>query len=635
MSTLSPSQIQIAPLDFDSIRGSLKQFLQNQSTIRDYNFEGAAISVLLDVLAFDAYYHGWYVNFAVNETFLHTAQIRNSVVAAARQVGYIPRSAAGAVAVVDVTVNGLSTSEGAILLPKFTPFTTTVSGNTYTFYTVSDYSLRADGNSSIRFSDVELYEGTKLQQTFVVGSNPLASSFTLLNQNVDTRTLTVSVRPNAESNTSFIYTRATAAVSANATSNVYFLFETNDGTWELQFGDGRLGRSLVTNQVVVVDYLNTRGSEGNGANNFTFGGQPIGTVSPTSNVAVVLNNPNVPAYGGAVRESIASIKRSAPSVYQTQGRIVTASDARAVLLSEVSGIESVSVWGGEDNEPPTYGTMFVSLKPVNAQRFGPTQKERIKQTILRPKSLPTLAYELVDPDYLYVLVDTQVRYSPSLTGLSDEGIRSLVTAAIATYAQDELGQFGSYFRYSKLMSVIDRCDASIQSNLTAIRLEKRVTINTTVPFYTVKFANPIYNESGVIAVSSRVGTQLFSHPDASGLTRRNCYVENDGAVLHVYRDDAAGQRILTASRVGTVNFTTGTLSFTNFRPTNINTSISSELRLRAIPRNSDIIPSREQIVLIPADNITVSPVQDLLNRTNTTFGRISAGGQLGSGGTTF
>ncbi len=630
-----PTEIQIAPLDFDTVRANLKQFLQNQNTLKDYNFDGSALSILIDALAYDAYFHGWYVNFAVNEAFLPTAQIRNSVVAAARQVGYIPRSAAGALAVVDITVGGLSSVEGAIVLPKYSPFNTTVSGNTYTFYTVTDQSIRADGNSTVRFSEVELYEGTKLQQVFTVGSNPSATSFTLLNQNVDTRTMTVSVRPNQSSNTSFVFERATSAVTVNATSNVYFLFETNEGTWELQFGDGRLGRSLVANQVVTVDYLNTRGNEGNGANTFTYAGSALGNVSPTTNVSVTLNNVNVPAYGGAVRETIASIKRSAPNIYQTQGRVVTASDARAVLLAEVSGIDSVSVWGGEDNDPPTYGTLFVAIKPVNAQRFGPTQKNRIKQTILQPKSLPTLAYEMVDPDYIYVVVDTQVRYSPGLTVLSAEGIRGAVTTAIGTYAQDELGQFGSYFRYSKLMTVIDKADPSIQSNLTRVVLEKRITINTSAPFYTVKFGNPIYQPdttTNVVSVTTRIGMQLFSHPDFTGLVRRSCYVENDGNKLHVYRDDAAGNRILTYSNVGTVDFENGKLNFTAFRPTNVTTNLLGELRIRVIPRESDIVPSREQIILIPADNIIVTPVSDLLNRTNTTFGRVTAGGALGSGG---
>ncbi len=630
-----PTELQIAPLDFDTIRGDLRRFLKNQTEFSDYNFEGSTLSLLVDILAYDAYYHGWYTNFAVNESFLQTAQIRNSVVAAARHLGYTPRSTTGALALVDVTVGSVNTAEGSIAISKYTPFTTTVSGQTYTFYTISDSSQYVNGASSVTFSELELYEGTLLTQTFTINSvSNTGTSLVLLNQNVDTRTLSVTVSPSVNSPTTFSYTKATSAVTVNATSNVYFLFETNDGPYELRFGDGYLGRNLTVGQQVVVRYLHSRGAAAVGANTFSYAGSPLGILSATSNVAVVLNNVNVPAFGGAPRETIESIKRSAPAVYQTQGRIVTATDARALLLSEVTGIDSVAVWGGEDNDPPTYGTIFIAMKPVNALKYGPTQKSFILNKILRPKSMPTLQYQLVDPDYIYVAIDSQVRYSPAATSLSTEALRQRVVNAISSYATSELGQFGSYFRYSQLASHIDDADDSIQNNLTMVQLEKRVTITPSTGSYTVKFSNPLYTPgptANVVTITSRVGVQSFTHADESGVLRAGCYLENVGSVINVYRDESSGARVLTKSAVGSVDFTEGTVTFTGFYPTGITTNLINEFRLRAIPRDSDLLPSRQQIILIPTDSIVVSVVEDDLLRTSTYAGRATAGGRLGAG----
>lgn len=629
------TEIHIVPLDFDTIRGDLQRFLQNQSTLKDYNFAGSALSLLVDILAYDAYYHGWYTNFAVNETFLQTAQIRNSVVAAARQIGYLPRSMAGSLAITDITVGSVLPGEGSITLPKFSPFSSVVGGQSFTFYTLADYSQYTNGASSVLFEGAELYEGVKLTQTFDISQvSNTGTTITLLNQNVDTRTISVTVKPSPTSVLSYPYVRADSSVRVSGTSNVFFLFETNDGTYEIQFGDGNLGRNLTVGQRVIVDYLHSQGEASIGANTFNYTGESLGILSTTTNVIVVLNNINIPSYGGAAREGIESIKRNAPDIYQTQGRIVTSYDARAILSAEVSGLDSVAVWGGEDHDPPTYGKMFIAMKPVNAERYGAFQKDRILTTILRPKSLPTLAYELLDPDYIYIVVETQVRYTPAATILSSEEIRQTVTNAISTYARNQLGQFGSYFRYSQLTSTIDRAEPSIQSNLTTLLVEKRMTTNAATGAYVLLFSNPLYqpsNTANVVTLTSRVGIQRFIHPDEVGVKRRGCYVENNGTRLNVYRDTASGARLLTKANVGTIEFETGKITFSRFYPSSINTNLINELRLRAVPRNSDIVPSRQQIILVPNENITALIIDDLLNITNTTFGKVTAGGRLGAG----
>lgn len=640
------SNIQIVPLDFDAIRADLKRYLQTQTEFQDYNFEGSSLALLLDILAYDAYYHGWYTNFAVNEVFLQTAQIRNSVVAAAKQVGYIPRSVTGSVAEVDITVSNVATGEGTLLLPKYTPFQSNVAGTLFTFYTLDNTLIYPNGNTAVTFNGIQLREGTLLTQTYNITESNYSDTGTVLrvfNQNVDTSTISVTVSPSNTSNISYVYTRATSAVTVNATSNVYFLFETNAGDYEIQFGDNRLGRNLNIGQRVVIKYLDSRGTLSSGANTFTYMGNPLGAVSQTSNVSVVLSNVNIPSYGGAPRESIESIKRLAPNIYQAQGRIVTPDDARATLLSEVSGIDSLTIWGGEDNDPPTYGKMFICLKPVNAERFGPTQKSQIIKNVLRPKASPILGFEAVDPDYIYLVTDSEVRYSSALTALSTQELQQAVSTAIQTYATQYLGQFGSYFRYSQLSRVIDTAEVSIQSNMSTVLVEKKFRIDTGATSYTLNFANPIFtpatttglgayaNATAVVSVSSKIGTQTFSHIDESGFVQKFCWVENNGQTLNVYKTDANNTTIIVKRNVGSVNFALGVVTFTNFSPRAITTNLINELRLRAIPLNSDIAPNRSQIILLPADNIKIAMVEDLLNRRNTTTGRSNFAGQLGFG----
>lgn len=639
----STSNIQIVPLDFDRVRGDLKRYLQAQSEFRDYNFEGSALSLFLDVLSYDAYYHGWYANFVVNEVFLQTAQIRNSVVAAAKQVGYIPRSVTASTAEVDVTIGSVNASESIITFPKYTEITSNVAGEEFTFYTLEDTVVYPNGNTSVTLRGIELREGTLLTQTYTITSQNFSNTGTTLrvfNQNVDTTTLSVAVRPTVGNTQSYVYVQATSSVTVNSTSNVYFLFETNEGDYEIQFGDSRLGRNLTIGNQVIIQYLDSRGAAAAGANTFTYAGNSLGAISNTANISIALSNINIPAYGGASRESIESIKRLAPNIYQAQGRVVTPDDARAILLSEVSGIDSLSIWGGEDNDPPAYGKMFISLKPVNAERFGPTQKQNIINKVLRPKALPILSFQAVDPDYIYLVVNSEVRYSPALTALSLAELQETILTAIDTYATLNLGQFGSYFRYSQLSRVIDAAEISVQSNMSSILLEKELRIEPGTTSYTVKFANPLFQSVGtsqfgegsannVVSITSKIGTQTFTHVDESGIKRKLCWTQNIGNQMDIYRADANNVIQAVKYNVGQVDFDAGTVTFSNFAPQNISTNLISELKLRAIPLNSDVQPNRNQIILLPVENISLSIVSDLLNRRNTTVGRTSVGSQVG------
>jgi hypothetical protein len=630
-----PSEIQIVPLDFDTIRRDLKRYLQNQTLFQDYNFEGSTISTLIDVLAYDAYYHGWYTNFAVNEVFLHTAQIRNSVVSAARQLGYIPRSISSAIAQVDVVCSGLSADEGTVNLPRYTPFTTTTGAGTFTYYNVQSLTARVpSGSANASFVGVELYEGVKVTQTFEVTStnySTIGTRLVLPNQDIDTRTLTVSVRPSVGSAVGTLYSRVDTLLPVTSSSQVFFLWENNDGVYEIQFGDDRLGKNVQVGQEVVVEYLVSRGADGNGAGTFTFAGNLSSLVGTTAGVtvSVSLSNQNIPSFGGASRESIESIKKNAPNLYQTQGRIVTPTDARTILLSEYSGIDSISVWGGEENDPPNYGKMYLSLKPINGERFGTAQQEVMLSRILRPKSLPTIAYEFVDPDYLYVVIDTEVRYSPALTSRTQTQLAELVNQAIINYTQTNLGQFGSVFRHSQVARAIDGAEQSIVSNTTTVQMEKRVRVSSSVRSYELNFANPIFASTPVnnlAVVTSRLGSQRFSHRDRGNVIRTDCYIENSAETMHIYRDDIHEGKVLVRSDVGTVDFDAGKVTLRGISILGITTNYIGELVVRAIPRIADLRPQRAQILISSPATVGIRMVPDLLDRTMSSTGRLLNGG---------
>lgn len=628
-----PSEIQIVPLDFNVIRADLKRFLQSQTLLKDYNYEGSVLSTLIDLLAYDAYYHGWYTNFAVNEVFLQTAQIRNSIVAAARQVGYVPRSVSSAVGIVDIAVAGIDTTEAVIELPRYVKFTSNTGGDVRTFYTVNATSIQTFAESTVTFTGIEIYEGVKLAQQFTIAPSDIQSSgvrLTLPNETIDTRTLTISVKPEPNSSTSFIYEKATTAVTISPTSNVFFLFENNDGTYDIQFGDGQLGRNLSAGQQVIADYLISSGALGNGANTFNFSDSLSKLVTTTTGVTVSvgLNNINIPSYGGADRESNDSIKKNAPAIYQVQGRIVTPEDARTVLLTEYGSIQSVSIWSGEDNDPPTYGKMFIALKPFNGEKFGLVQKDNIVDKILRPKALPTLAFEFVDPDYIYIPIQIEAKYTPALTSRNTSELADIIADTVTQYAETTLGQFGSVFRYSQISKLIDSAEQSIQSNISAVKLEKRFRVVTSSGSYTLDFANPLFVstvDNQIVTLTSRVGSQRFSHEDRTGTIRQGCYLENSGSVINIYRDEPSEGKILVKSNVGSINFASGKVTFTTLYPSAITTNYIGELRVQAIPNTSDIIARRSQIIRIPLESVNVRVVPDLLDRQETTTGRVVNG----------
>jgi hypothetical protein len=462
------SGLQITNLDFGSIKSSLKTFLGQQDTLKDYNFDGSALSVLVDLLAYNTQYNAYYLNMVANEMFLDSSVQRNSVVSHAKMLNYIPRSAVSSKASIKLQVNQVGTS--TLTLPKFTPFLSeAIDGVNYTFLTKDSTTVNVSANTAI-FNNIEIAEGVAASAAFTVNttSNPKLI-FTISDANIDTSTLVVSVQDSSTSLVYNTYTRATDYVALTPTSKVYFLQEGMNGNYEIYFGDGILGATLIDGNVVNISYVSTSGTSAFGANSFSI----MSSVGGYSNTVI---SPITSAFAGADKESITSIKYTAPKAYAAQGRAVTKEDYIYLIQNNSTNlpIESVSVWGGEENIPPVYGQIFCAVKPSGGLTLTPSQKDKLVTEVIKPISVLTVVPTIVDPDYTFVNITTNVLYDPKKTTYTGGQIKQLVINSINSFASTNLNTFNSTFKSPALITQIQTADPSIITNESTIRLQKKI-----------------------------------------------------------------------------------------------------------------------------------------------------------------
>ena len=462
------SGLQITNLDFGSIKSSLKTFLGQQDTLKDYNFDGSALSVLVDLLAYNTQYNAYYLNMVANEMFLDSSVQRNSVVSHAKMLNYIPRSAVSSKASIKLQVNQVGTS--TLTLPKFTPFLSeAINGVNFTFLTKDSTTVNVSANTAT-FNNIEIAEGTAASSSFTVNttSNPKLI-FTISDVNIDISTLIVSVQDSSTSLVYNTYIRATDYIALEPTSKVYFLQEGMNGFYEIYFGDGILGSTLINGNVVNISYISTGGTSAFGANSFAI----MSSVGGYSNTII---SPITSAFAGADKESIASIKYTAPKAYAAQGRAVTKEDYIYLIQNNSTNlpIESVSVWGGEENTPPVYGQIFCAVKPSGGLTLTPSQKDKLVTEVIKPISVLTVVPTIVDPDYTFVNITTNVLYDPKKTTYTGGQIKQLVINSINSFANTNLNTFNSTFKSPALITQIQATDPSIVTNESTIRLQKKI-----------------------------------------------------------------------------------------------------------------------------------------------------------------
>ena len=508
---MANARLQISDLDFDQIKTNLKAYLKQQSQFQDYNFEGAGLNILLDILAYNTHYNSYYLNMVANEAFLDTALLRDSVVSHAKTLGYIPFSVTAPRAVVNVTVNSGTTTPETLTIPKGFTFSSNLIDSLSYNFVVLEESTVTKSNTSFFFEDLEIYEGSLVSYVFnyTENSNP-KSIFVLPDNNIDTTTISVSVSPNVGNTSTQVYNQVTDILNITSTSEAYFLQESKNGNYEIYFGDGVIGKALNDGAVVTVTYLVTNGVAANQTDGF-IAAAPIGAYSD-----IVIDVVDV-ASGGATRETVDSIKYSAAAQYATQNRLVTTSDYESYIKSKYPSIDSLSVWGGEDETPKVFGKVYISLKPKTNYFISETEKQRIIDEIINPKAIVSVSAEIRDPEFLYLIVENIVQYDPKKTSLDEGTIRNNIRQAILDFRDTNLNKFAGTFVLSKLQDAIDSTNGeAIIGSETVVRVQRRFKpkLNESAS-YTIQYDVPIQRGTLVDKLTS---TQ-FTVFDIAGVIR--------------------------------------------------------------------------------------------------------------------
>lgn len=579
--------LQVSELDFDEIRTNLKTYLSSQDQFKDYSFEGSAMAVLLDVLAYNTHYNAYYLNMVGNEMFLDTAQQRDSVVSRAKELGYTPVSSVGAQAEVSLTISGVDSTVTQITIPKNAKFTTTFDDVTYTYVNPAAKNIAAT-SVGVFTGSLTIKEGEPLAHSWTVSaSNPVR--YILPNAGVDTTSVTVTVQESSSDSTVVEFYRASNITQIYSTSAIYFIEESADKKYEIIFGSGSLGRSLKAGNIVKVDYLVNNGEETNGADSFSVDSLDIGTAYSSATITSVSSS----ALGGRPQETVESIKFQAPRNYQTQNRAVIASDYERILLSENPDLQSVIAFGGEQATPAVYGKVYIAVKPFGERFATQNRKQSIKTSIVDRTPL-AVDPVIIDADYTYIIPTITTYYDVTKSSLNDSAVAANVRAAITTFSTTNLGRFGNKLRFSRFVrSLDDTSDGYVLNNDATIKIEKRVTPNLNVAeLVSLRFNNAIRPGS--------MGSSEFTYNGFSA------FLGDDGlGTISIFRYSDSKERVNIIPVAGTVDYVTGIVTIENFLPSAFS---DLELRINVSPENLDIIPIREQILLLNSPDAIINVV---------------------------
>ena len=509
-------RLRVTELDFDTIKQNLKTFLNQQSEFTDYDFEGSGLSVLLDILAYNTHYQAYYLNMIANEAFMDTALLRDSVISHAKTLGYVPYSRKASRATINFTVNTTSNADSSLTIPKGYRFLSNdIDGVSYGFVTLEQATV-TKSNTNFEFIELPIYEGQLTSYTFNQNnaSNP-KQIFTLPDSSIDISTITVSVQ-SSSSNTDFsVYTLATDSSETTTESFVFFIQESKAQQYQIYFGGDIIGKKIPDGAVVTVTYLVTNADLANKANNFVATSSLSDSLGNSQSNFVV--GPISAAAGGAERESVDNIKFSAPLQFTTQNRLVTFKDYESYIKKAYPSVDSVSVWGGEDETPPTFGNVYLSLKPKEGYYISDGEKRRIIDEIIKPKSIVTVNPIIRDPEFLYLVIEPIVSYDQRKTTLTEEQLKTAIKNAVLLYKTTYLDKFDSKLIISKLQDQIDSVDTnSIIGSEVIVRLQKRFKpVLNESRTYLINFNAALHRGT----LTNRLSSTLFKVNDINGFER--------------------------------------------------------------------------------------------------------------------
>jgi len=610
----STKKLKVTELDFDLIKQSFKNYLKGQGQFTDYDYEGSGLSVLLDLLAYNTHYNAFYTNMIANEMFLDTATIRSSVVSLAKQLGYTPRSVTSARA--NVSISFVPSDLGAVerqgttvLVPRGSVFTTELEDKTYSFVTSTSHTAHPVANTSGGFlqssgavvpynvSNMELVQGLFTSVQYVYNSQ-FKQNFIIPNSSVDTSMVFVLVTDTLSGTSGTVYTLAKDYAALGTASNVFFIQETADEKYEIYFGDGNIGNKPEDGNVIDITYVISEGEIGNGAR--IFNADPIKSpfygsgIEGDTTTYIPITTTIAQAAAGEDRETLESIKYLAPRNYESQNRAVTTDDYVVKVLADYPQVDAVHCWGGEDHVPPNYGKVYVSIKPKQGYILSDTERENIKTNILKSRNVITIDPILVDPDYIYLIVDSEVKWDSRLTPTTESALLASIKNEIINWGQDNLERFGTYFRYSNLLNAIDQHNVGIVNNDTTIKIRKEIVpVVGIIQNFTLQFGNPIYRPH--IGHEGAITSTSFNYAGYVG-----CFLRDKDGMLNIYSGGT-----LVAPEIGTVNYVTGQLDLVGFLADS-----GSTISIIVVPEKRDVVPLNNQLISLKPSDLTVHMFDD-------------------------
>ena len=585
------NKLSITDLEFDNIKNNLKTFLRSQDAFADYDFEGSGMAVLIDLLAYNTHYMGYYANMLGNEMFLDSSALRESIISHAKHLNYSPTSIRSPRAYLNFTFTPSGTPT-SLTINKNTRFTTSIDGIKYTYTTPKTTTVPRSATGTYTAANVEIVEGKILTRSYIVSTNDKKQRFIVPNSNVDTTSLTVVIQTSASDTSVNTFANASSldVNTIKGTDKVFWIEEIEDQKYELIFGDGSVGKAIEDGNIIFIEYMISSGSLSNKASSFL----AVGSVADLSSESYVLTTATN-ATGGAEIQTSDSVRFQAPKSYAAQRRATTKEDYKAIILEQRPDIESITVYGGEDADPVQYGKVFIAAKPSGNNTFSRATKEIIKETILKKVNIVTVTPEIIDPVFFYLLIDTNVNYDPVILLTDEVTLKTNINTSIQNYLQTNLEKFDQKFRYSKLVQDIDNTDNSIRNNKTGIKYQQRITPATlnTPTTYTMNFNNQI--ETGSVVSTSFVasdGNTYSLMDDKLGIVKAAKTTDGVIDTPNVFLTQSDG-----TSNQGTIDYASGKVVLNSLRIVSI-TDATTNVKFTVTPEinNSDITPLREQII---------------------------------------
>ena len=596
---------QFTNLDFASLRAQIKDYLRVNSEFADFDFEGSNFSTLIDLLAYNSYITAYNTNMAVNECFLDSATLRENVVSLARNIGYVPRSARSAQAVVNFSVD-LSTNDTKILTLKAGQVALGIQqGSNYIFSIPDDFVATTGVNNIAAFDNLKIYEGIYLEKTFQIDYSQPNQRFILPNANIDA----TSIRVTVQSTTNEIYSLYNNILQVDSTSKLFLIQEIEDEKYEILFGDGIIGKKPPAGSIISVSYIVTNGKLGNGARNFSFVGILRDDTDATVTSGISVLRTSQKSENGDDIEDISTIKYLAPRIYSSQYRAVTANDYTGIIPFVYPNVDSVTAYGGEELDPPEYGKVFISIKPKDGSFLSQITKDDISRQ-LKQYSIAGIKPEIIDLKYLYVEVDTTVYYNTNATSEVSE-LLTAVTKTLTTYSQSsDINSFGGRFKYSKVIGLVDNSARGITSNITRVKMRRNILPElNTFATYELCYGNAFYDQpngygirSTGFTVSGIDGTlYLGDIPTAGTTVGKLVFFKLVNNLPLIVKNDA-----------GTVDYVHGEINLDVVNITGASLS-SGVIEVEAIPDSNDIIALKDLYLQLDVPNSTVSALPDVIS----------------------